>query len=123
MDVLVIFRLLLRRIWILILVPLVASIIAFLIKFNSQREFRSVLQLATGFTTNDQIRVNDERFSLYEADVKFNNLVETINSPNSISLLSYKLLLHDLSTQPFRLPKEVKLLDDAELLRSAREIT
>jgi len=122
MDILVIFRLLLRRIWILVLVPLTASIIAFYFKFNSQRSFRSVLQLATGFTTNDQIRVTDERFSLYEADVKFNNLIETINSPNSISLLSYKLLLHDLGSQPFRLPKEVKLLDDKELIQSARLI-
>ncbi|MCD9017725.1 GumC family protein [Parachryseolinea silvisoli] len=123
MDVLVIWRLLLRRKWILILVPTVAASIAFYYKFTAAREFRSTLQLATGFTVNEQVRVSDERFSLYEADVKFNNLIESINSPQAIGLLSYRLMLHDLQDKaPFRSPKNPETLRNKAFLEIAEKI-
>ncbi|MBT1707424.1 AAA family ATPase [Fulvivirgaceae bacterium PWU5] len=123
MDVLVIWRLLLRRKWILILVPTVAASIAFYYKFTAAREFRSTLQLATGFTINEQVRVSDERFSLYEADVKFNNLIESINSPQAIGLLSYRLMLHDLQDHaPFRSPKNPETLRNKAFLEIAEKI-
>jgi polysaccharide biosynthesis transport protein len=123
MDVLVIWRLLLRRKWILILVPTVAASIAFYYKFTAAREFRSTLQLATGFTVNEQVRVSDERFSLYEADVKFNNLIESINSPQAIGLLSYRLMLHDLQDPaPFRSPKNPETLRNKAFLEIAEKV-
>lgn len=123
MDVLVIWRLLMRRKWILILVPTVAASIAFYYKFTAPREFRSTLNLATGFTVNEQVRVSDERFSLYEADVKFNNLIESINSPQAIGLLSYRLMLHDLQDrEPFRSPKNPETLRNKAFLEIAERI-
>jgi uncharacterized protein involved in exopolysaccharide biosynthesis/Mrp family chromosome partitioning ATPase len=80
------------------------------------------LQLATGFTVNDQVKVSDERFSLYEADVKFNNLIESINSPNAVALLSYKLMLHDMQDQPFRRPKNPATLSNQAFLTIAEKI-
>ena len=35
--------------------------------------------------------------SVYTLDVKFNNVIETIKSPQVIGMISYKLLLHDIS--------------------------
>ncbi|MBT1686401.1 polysaccharide biosynthesis tyrosine autokinase [Dawidia soli] len=107
----------------MILVPTVAASIAFYYKFTAPREFRSTLNLATGFTVNEQVRVSDERFSLYEADVKFNNLIESINSPQAIGLLSYRLMLHDLQDrEPFRSPKNPETLRNKAFLEIAERI-
>ncbi|MDP4246506.1 MAG: AAA family ATPase [Bacteroidota bacterium] len=43
-----------------------------------------------------------DNFNFYEADTKFNNAVVTMTSPSVITLLSYKMILHDLQNgRPF----------------------
>ncbi len=105
MDIHYLFKVLIRKRWILIIVPLLAAIAAFVFTFNSKRLYKSNCQIATGFTVNNVIRVNNETmFNISEVEFQFNNLIENLKSKNIINLLSYSLLLHDLkdSKKSFR---------------------
>nr|WKN35501.1 Wzz/FepE/Etk N-terminal domain-containing protein [Tunicatimonas sp. TK19036] len=98
MDLLTIFQTLYKRRLLLIGIPLLAAIAAFFFTSGYKKTYKSTAQLATGFTISEEVKITDERFNLYEADVKFENLIETINSPRVLSLLSYRLLIHDLTS-------------------------
>ena len=121
MDLIFFFRALLRRKWLLIAIPLLAAIVALVFTSDYRRLYKSTAQLSTGFTINEQVKFTDERFSLYEADVKFNNVIETLKSSKVIGFLSYDLMIHDLdpSNTPFRTPEasdeKTKLLSNLDL--------
>src|ERR1700733_2515962 len=96
MDFIYLFRILLKRKWIIILSALLATVIAYIFTLNDEKKYRSIAQVSTGFTVSDEIKVGNDNFSFYEADTKFNNAIVTCTSPSVISLLSYKLILHDI---------------------------
>jgi uncharacterized protein involved in exopolysaccharide biosynthesis len=97
MDLLYFLRVLYRKKWIIIGLSLLAVVASFLVLINKKPMYESVAQYSTGFTT-EKIRLIDgsAAIDLYTADVKFNNAIETFKSPRVISMISYKLLLHDL---------------------------
>ncbi|HEY4109290.1 GumC family protein [Puia sp.] len=102
MDLLYYIRIVLKRKWIILGVAIIAGIVAFYFMRNEPKSYKSVTQISTGFTISDEIRLG-ENFSLYDADVKFNNAIATFTSPTVINLLSYTLILHDLENpNPFR---------------------
>lgn len=102
MDFIYLFRVLMKRKWLIIGAALLATLIAYFFTRNEEKKYRSVAQVSTGFTISDEIKVGNENFSFYEADTKFNNAIVTCTSPSVISLLSYKLILHDLEDpKPF----------------------
>jgi succinoglycan biosynthesis transport protein ExoP len=102
MDFIYLFRVLMKRKWLIIGAAFLATLIAYLFTRNEEKKYRSVAQVSTGFTISDEIKVGNENFSFYEADTKFNNAIVTCTSPSVISLLSYKLILHDLEDpKPF----------------------
>ncbi|MEM9680523.1 MAG: hypothetical protein AAF901_09390, partial [Bacteroidota bacterium] len=96
------------RKWILIGVPITAAVAAFFLTADYQRTYRSSAQISTGFTISPEVQLTSERFNLFEVEVKFNNLIETVNSSRVLSLLSYRLLKHDLESpeKAFRRPGE-----------------
>ncbi|MDX1371668.1 MAG: Wzz/FepE/Etk N-terminal domain-containing protein, partial [Nitrososphaeraceae archaeon] len=96
MDLVKIFKVLFNRKWWLIGASLLAAITAFILTADIKKTYRSTAQLATNFTISQEVQVSQERFNLFEADVKFNNLIETMSSARVMSLLSYNLLIHDL---------------------------
>jgi len=82
---------------------LLASSVAWFLTMNQPKKYYSFMQFSTGFTVNDEVKVNNENVDIYAADVKFNNVFVTVTSPSVVSLLSYQLILHDLQSQtPFR---------------------
>ncbi|MBL3658179.1 exopolysaccharide transport family protein [Fulvivirga sediminis] len=95
MDILIIFRLLFRKIWWLVIIPAVIIVLAVVLTINMPLKYQSTAQLATGFTQEGQIQVTDERMNLRDAGVKFSNLVETMTSELILTLCTYKLALHD----------------------------
>jgi Mrp family chromosome partitioning ATPase/uncharacterized protein involved in exopolysaccharide biosynthesis len=111
MDFVYLFRILMKRKWIIIGSALIAAAVAYLLTANQPRKYRSITQIATGYTTNDAVRLNNENTDYLQTETKFNNLVVTFSSPAVISLLSYDLILHDLTDpHPFHvLTKEQKL--------------
>ncbi|TRX60106.1 AAA family ATPase [Fulvivirga sp. M361] len=120
MDLTSIFKLLLRKLWIIIIVPIIAGVAAFFFTLNLEKQYKSTAQLATGFTTNDRIKLTEERFSRYESTFKFSNMMETMNSELVMSLLSYRLMIEDLTTDiPLR---NTKANDESSLVFSQAEI-
>lgn len=103
MDVIYLFRSLLEKKWIILITGILAATVAYFLTQNTPKKFRSISQISTGFTISDRIKVGNEDFNLYEADVKFNNAITTLTSPSVVSYLSYLLILHDLESKtPFR---------------------
>jgi Mrp family chromosome partitioning ATPase/uncharacterized protein involved in exopolysaccharide biosynthesis len=97
MDLITIIKVLWNRKWIIIIIPIISIALAIFLTFGYEKDYKSYAQLATGFTVAERLQVNEERFNIYEADVKFNNLIETMRSSRVLSLLSYHLLIHDLT--------------------------
>ena len=117
-DLIVLYRILLRKWWLLVSIPVIAAVITFFLTSGIPDRFKSTAQLSTGFTTNDQILITSEGSSIRDAGVKFNNLIETMNSELILSLVSYQLMIHDLSDpSPFRTfdPKSHPSLTVAEI--------
>src|SRR5688572_29985401 len=108
MDIIFIFKLLYRKIWLLITIPLLAACVTFFISKSSTKLYESNGQLATGFTTNEEINLAEERASnIRDAATRFSNLIEKMNSPQVMSLVSYKLMIRDLkATNPYRVPRD-----------------
>ena len=103
MDLAYLFRVILKRKWIIIGATLLASLVAWFLTRNEPKIYLSTSRFSTGFAVPDEIKVNESNYNIYDADVKFNNAINTWTSPSVISLLSYTLILHDLgSSSPFR---------------------
>ena len=107
MDLIYLFRHLLKKKWIIFLAAFIAALAAYFFTGNTPKKYRSVSQISTGFTVSDRITVGNDNFDLFEAETKFNNAITTITSPSVFSLLSYELILHDLeNSKPFRVLTE-----------------
>lgn len=105
MDLLLLAKVLWRKKWILILIPVLAAIAAYLFTLDQIDYYRSITRISTGFTMVDQVQVTDEKFNLKDADMKFSNLLQTMNEAIPANLVAYRLILHDLEAEePFRRP-------------------
>ncbi len=103
MELATIFRILIDKKWILISVPLIAAIAAYFFSLNTEKKYRSSSLLSTGFTTNEGIQITEERVDLWAAGVKFDNMIQKMNSEQVMALVSYQLVIHDLAeSTPFR---------------------
>jgi polysaccharide biosynthesis transport protein len=105
MDFSYLFRILMKRKWIILSATLVAVACAYLLTLNQPNKFRSTAQVATGYTTYDPVRLN-ENADNSQQETKFNNVIVTFTSPAVINLLSYTLILHDLRQTPFTVLNE-----------------
>jgi uncharacterized protein involved in exopolysaccharide biosynthesis/Mrp family chromosome partitioning ATPase len=111
MDIILLLKVIWRKKWILLVVPLIAAVAAYFFTRNTVDLYQAAAQLSTGFTTNDQVQLTDEKFNPREADIKFSNLLSSMNSSIATNLVSYRLLLHDLEgkEEPFHKPTAEKL--------------
>lgn len=102
MELIYLFRILGRKKWIILAATLIALVAAFLFTLNKKPQYKSQAQLSTGFTISEELKLSDDIFNLSQIDVKFNNVIENITSPKVLHLLSYKMILRDLSSSaPF----------------------
>jgi polysaccharide biosynthesis transport protein len=123
MDLLLLAKALWRKLWIILSVPLIAAFAAYLFTMNMKPEYKANAQIATGFTLNDQVQITEDKFNMRDADVKFNNLLSSMNSGLATNLTSYRLLLHDLNPNevPFHRPDPATFsgsAKEAELVRT-----
>ena len=103
MDFIYLFRVLLKRKWIILASGLLAAILAFFLTQNQKKQYRSTAQIATGYTTTQRITVGEENPTGYlESENKFNNAIVSLTSQPVLSLVSYNLMLNDLTNaEPF----------------------
>jgi succinoglycan biosynthesis transport protein ExoP len=96
MDLRLLFLVLWRKKWILIIVPFFAICCALVVRLFGEWRFVSSAQLATGLTLSDEL-VENSNLNPYEVQVTFNNLIEIIKSRSVLDQVSYRLIDHDLS--------------------------
>lgn len=122
MDITILTRLLWRKKWYLILIPLIALVTSLILTRDMKPEYKSMARLATGFTVNERIVLTNDGFNVRDAEIKFNNLIQNMSSEVMLSMLSYRLMLNDLGSRPFREPiRDVDVyLSDSELKEAAK---
>jgi len=113
MDIISILRVLRSKLWILIVFPLVSVVCAIILVSRLDKVYKSTAQIATGFTSDEAVNLSEERTSSqFEVSTRFINTIESMKSIPVMSLVSYRLILHDLkSDKPFRVVKDA---DDHE---------
>lgn len=97
MDLLYFIKALLRKKWIILFLSLLAVGATFAFLLYKKPLYVSVAQYSTGFTA-EKVKLADgtAAIDLYSVDVKFDNVIETIKSPQVVNRISYSLMLHDL---------------------------
>ncbi|TKK65233.1 lipopolysaccharide biosynthesis protein [Ilyomonas limi] len=96
-------RLLVKRKYILIGIPLVAVVITYFLVRHLPDVYDSKARIATGIVDDSQALLNNNKKQESEINQQFNNLVQMIQLKRMIDQVSYQLILHDLTDkQPFR---------------------
>ncbi|MBX2966262.1 MAG: hypothetical protein KF845_08970 [Cyclobacteriaceae bacterium] len=124
MDILFLLKVIWRRKWLWISVPILASGAAYIFTLNQVARYKASTQLSTGFTMNDQVHLKEEWFNPRDADIKFSNLFSSMNSGAATNFLSYRLLLHDLDENeiPFHKPDPEKFRTTVEEVNHVRNL-
>ncbi|MBO9657371.1 MAG: hypothetical protein J7527_00950 [Chitinophagaceae bacterium] len=100
MDLLYLIKVLLKRKWIIIAASVLAAFVAWFFTRNEVKYYKSTARISTGYSITEEINLTETK--IFEADVRFNNAINTFTSPGVVSLLSYKMMLHDLDSVPFK---------------------
>ena len=122
MDLVSVLRILQNKLWILIAIPLLTVLCSAFFISRMDKTYKSTAQIATGFTTDDAVKLNDGTGNNpFEISTNFTNIIESMNSIPVLSLVSYKLILNDLEgPKPFR---EFKQPDKTDIMIDAAKLT
>jgi len=107
MEIKEFFKLLAKYKIVLVIVPLITIIVSFFLVRNLADEYISSGQIATGLADQTKQLLDPFSSTLQEARVygEFSNLIEAMKLKKMMDMVSYKLILHDLtSPAPFRRP-------------------
>jgi len=72
-------------------------VVAFFFTRNIEKEYRSTAKLSTGFTVKKESKTATGNDDYWESQVSFDDFIEMMKSEPTASMVSYQLLLHDLS--------------------------
>jgi len=122
MDLINFLRVLARRIWLILGVTALAVLVTWLVTRNAPEQYKSTALISTGITNTDKL--DESQWYQWERAVnEFNNLIESMNSRQAISLLSYRLIQHDLnSADPYRDLGKIKTFYENDDLNRARRV-
>ena len=87
MDFSYLFRILMKRKWIVISATLIAAAVAYILTLNQPKKFRSTAQIATGYTTYDPVKLTNENADYFQQETKFSNAIVTFSSPAVINIV------------------------------------
>lgn len=136
MDIRYFLNILWRRLWLILLVAVIAAVVTYILVGRLPDTYKSNAILSTRIIESQEFRLEDANPYMQEfvTTTKFNNLIRDITSRSAVKQLTLNLLDHDLkesTDQPFRLltsveegeEKRIKpedltnLSEDLELLR------
>lgn len=124
MELINLFKILYRKKWMITIVTVVSVVAAGIFSLSIPHSYRSTAQLATGITDQQTISLSDnaEVNNYFSTENKFSNLIENIKSRQVTSLLSYRIVLHDLEDpKPFRpMDDDIKEKYNAQFLEQAK---
>ena len=81
MEFLYLVKALYQRKWVILASVLIAIAVAYFFTRSQKPAYKSVAQIATGFTTKDDAALSNERYSGPQTDIRFNNVIENLTSP------------------------------------------
>src|SRR5688572_1768468 len=98
MDFITILKVLQRKFLVLIIIPGIAVVCSVLFISKMDKQYKSSAQIATGFTTDESVKLGDgSNANPFEINTNFINVIESMHSKVVLSLVSYRLVLHDLN--------------------------
>src|SRR5690554_2348753 len=90
-------KLLKRYTWLLVLVPILASLLTYYLVQDLPQQYKSNALISTGLADQSQrIQLEDKQMDYFAVNQQFNNIIEFLTMKKSINSLSFKLILHDL---------------------------
>jgi succinoglycan biosynthesis transport protein ExoP len=104
MDIIYLFRVLVRRKWTILFCLILGLAGGLIFRIIIPTEYVSTAQYSTGFSQTQKVSLQlTEIFDVNQIDFRINNVIETFKSPVVLAMVSYDLMLHDLDSQhPFR---------------------
>ncbi|MDZ4844071.1 MAG: hypothetical protein SH857_00830 [Chitinophagales bacterium] len=108
MDLMYFFKVLMKRKWLILLIMLLSVGVTYFLTGEQEDVYMAGAKLATGIVDNQD---DDGKYMPpQKIETKFNNLIQNLNSKSVVTLLSYKLFLHDISNNEdaFRNPSALK---------------
>ena len=90
------FKLLLKRKYILIGIPLVTIIITYFLVRNLPDVYSSKSRIATGIVDDSQQSLDKSNKQESEINQEFNNLIQMIQLKKMVDQVSYQLIMHDI---------------------------
>ncbi len=126
MDLTNFLRVLDRRKWLMVAILSVAMTTTFLIVRQAPEVYRVSGQLTTGLvgnTGNTSGELGSLKTGKYETESRLKGLIELIRSPQVLSLVSYRLMLHDLDpnlTEGFRAVRDLRTQYSVTEIEAAR---
>jgi succinoglycan biosynthesis transport protein ExoP len=123
MDLIRFTQVLLSKKWLILASVSIAVVTTFIISRNAPKTYKASVKLETGITEG-----RDEIFTItevpdrqkYEVEARFRSMENLIASPQVLTLVSYKLMLHDIEkAEPFRPLTNIRAKYSIEELRPA----
>jgi len=103
MDFFKFIKILFKRKYLLVGIPLFTMTVSYLLLKSSPNIYLSFAQLSTGITDDITFNVDDnESRKPHIVSNRFSNLIEIIKSKTVINMVSYRLMLNDLTDIPFK---------------------
>ncbi len=104
MDIIYLFKVLVRRRWTILFCLVLGLLGGIIFRIIIPRDYISTAQYSTGFSQTQKVSLQlTEIFDVNQIDFRINNVIETFKSPIVLAMVSYDLMLHDLDSQhPFR---------------------
>lgn len=116
--------LLLRYKIVLFTIPLITVLVTFYIVRNLPDVYPAQAQISTGIVDEGQHMAFSDASVLQESRInqKFVNMVQVMQSKRMLDLVSYKLIIHDLTSKPFREPSELLKTLDLEAKKQVLDV-
>ena len=121
-------KLIFKYTWLIIAIPTLTLLVTFFSVRHLPKEYKSQAKLSTGLLDpSRQVAPDVPSYSgpdlLIKINQQFTNIMDIMTMPKNMSILSYRLILHDLRNphKPFKtLSDDVKALSEADRLEAIR---
>ena len=112
------FKLVKRYLWLIILLPILALGVTYLLVKDLPEEYKSEAQLSTGLADQSQQMTSDQNMDYFIINQQFSSIIQMMKMKKMIDILSYHLILHDLKSPQNAF---VKLSDEVRSLTPAQK--
>jgi succinoglycan biosynthesis transport protein ExoP len=97
MDIKAFLKLVNRYKWILILVPVLAAVVTYFLVKRLPKTYSSEAQIATGLVDQSKQVVGTQSADYFKTNQQFSSIIEKLKMRKIMSILSYNLIIHDLT--------------------------